>query len=284
MNDSGRSLERRGALLQGAGGVDRRRARRRRPRARPPAGRLGGGLAGHNGLRSIAAALGSQDFLRLRMGVGRPERGDRRPSPTTCSRRSTPQDDVDALVARSADGGVARPRGSRGDAGATERPERVARDRARAPTQVARTPARRSAAALGRTTAVRGRSRSGSSSGCVDFAGADAVRARPCDRRRDRGRRLLGARTLDGAARPRRRAGRGRGHAPPLRGRELAAGVVPAHAGRRAPHGASGPRCGRSTRPARSWRRSRTTRCARAARSTSPARLRAPSSPTSSWR
>src|SRR6266536_802491 len=34
--------------------------------------RLGGGLAGHNGLRSIAAHLGTPDFLRLRVGVGRP--------------------------------------------------------------------------------------------------------------------------------------------------------------------------------------------------------------------
>src|SRR5215216_57207 len=41
--------------------------------------RLGGGLAGHNGLRSISEMLGTQDFLRLRIGVGRPERGDRRP-------------------------------------------------------------------------------------------------------------------------------------------------------------------------------------------------------------
>ena len=40
--------------------------------------RQGGGLAGHNGLRSIAQALGTQDFLRLRIGVGRPGRGDRR--------------------------------------------------------------------------------------------------------------------------------------------------------------------------------------------------------------
>src|SRR5215211_4484607 len=40
--------------------------------------RLGGGLAGHNGLRSIAQELGTQQFLRLRIGVGRPGRGDRR--------------------------------------------------------------------------------------------------------------------------------------------------------------------------------------------------------------
>ena len=40
--------------------------------------RLGGGLAGHNGLRSIAHHLGTNDFLRLRIGVGRPGRGDPR--------------------------------------------------------------------------------------------------------------------------------------------------------------------------------------------------------------
>ncbi len=35
----------------------------------------GGGLAGHNGLKSIAQRLGTQNFLRLRLGVGRPEKG-----------------------------------------------------------------------------------------------------------------------------------------------------------------------------------------------------------------
>lgn len=35
----------------------------------------GGGLAGHNGLKSIAKLIGTNDFYRLRMGVGRPERG-----------------------------------------------------------------------------------------------------------------------------------------------------------------------------------------------------------------
>ena len=38
--------------------------------------RAGGGLAGHNGLRSLAQDLGTQDFERLRIGVGRPGRGD----------------------------------------------------------------------------------------------------------------------------------------------------------------------------------------------------------------
>lgn len=38
--------------------------------------RLGGGLAGHNGLRSVAERLGTREFYRLRLGVGRPARGD----------------------------------------------------------------------------------------------------------------------------------------------------------------------------------------------------------------
>lgn len=36
----------------------------------------GGGLAGHNGLRSIKNSIGSDGFLRLRIGVGRPRHGD----------------------------------------------------------------------------------------------------------------------------------------------------------------------------------------------------------------
>jgi PTH1 family peptidyl-tRNA hydrolase len=40
--------------------------------------KLGGGLAGHNGLRSLAERLGTRDFLRVRLGIGRPRRGDRR--------------------------------------------------------------------------------------------------------------------------------------------------------------------------------------------------------------
>ena len=38
--------------------------------------RVGGGLAGHNGLKSIKAALGSPDFARVRVGVGRPDSTD----------------------------------------------------------------------------------------------------------------------------------------------------------------------------------------------------------------
>lgn len=36
----------------------------------------GGGLQGHNGLRSIKQHLGTDRFLRLRIGIGRPQRGD----------------------------------------------------------------------------------------------------------------------------------------------------------------------------------------------------------------
>jgi PTH1 family peptidyl-tRNA hydrolase len=65
--------------------------------------RLGGGLAGHNGLRSIASALGSQNFLRLRIGVGRPGRGDRRSVADFVLAPFDPETDVESLVARAAD-------------------------------------------------------------------------------------------------------------------------------------------------------------------------------------
>ena len=38
--------------------------------------RLGGGLAGHNGLKSLKRELGSPDFQRVRVGVGRPDSTD----------------------------------------------------------------------------------------------------------------------------------------------------------------------------------------------------------------
>jgi PTH1 family peptidyl-tRNA hydrolase len=34
--------------------------------------KFGGGVAGHNGLRSVSAALGTNDFKRVRIGIGRP--------------------------------------------------------------------------------------------------------------------------------------------------------------------------------------------------------------------
>lgn len=65
--------------------------------------RLGGGLAGHNGLRSIKQAFGSADFLRTRVGVGRPGRGDRRPVADYVLSPFVPEDDAETLVARAAD-------------------------------------------------------------------------------------------------------------------------------------------------------------------------------------
>jgi peptidyl-tRNA hydrolase, PTH1 family len=65
--------------------------------------RLGGGLAGHNGLRSVAQHLGTPEFARLRIGVGRPERGDPRPVADFVLSPFPPEVDVEGLVARAAD-------------------------------------------------------------------------------------------------------------------------------------------------------------------------------------
>ena len=65
--------------------------------------RLGGGFAGHNGLRSIAQHLGTPDFMRLRIGVGRPERGDRRSLADFVLADFEPHDDAEGLIARAAD-------------------------------------------------------------------------------------------------------------------------------------------------------------------------------------
>ena len=65
--------------------------------------RLGGGLAGHNGLRSISQSLGTPEFLRLRIGVGRPGRGDPRDVADYVLTPFEAHDDRDAIVARAAD-------------------------------------------------------------------------------------------------------------------------------------------------------------------------------------
>jgi PTH1 family peptidyl-tRNA hydrolase len=65
--------------------------------------KVGGGLSGHNGLRSIAQHLKTPDFLRLRVGVGRPERGDPRPLADYVLSNFEPHDDAENLVARAAD-------------------------------------------------------------------------------------------------------------------------------------------------------------------------------------
>jgi PTH1 family peptidyl-tRNA hydrolase len=65
--------------------------------------RLGGGLAGHNGLRSIAQALGTQEFMRLRVGVGRPGRGDHRSVADYVLSGFADDEDPGEIASRSAD-------------------------------------------------------------------------------------------------------------------------------------------------------------------------------------
>ena len=65
--------------------------------------RKGGGLAGHNGLRSIAQHLKTPEFMRLRIGVGRPGRGDPRPLSDYVLSNFTPEDDAETLVSQAAD-------------------------------------------------------------------------------------------------------------------------------------------------------------------------------------
>lgn len=65
--------------------------------------RLGGGLAGHNGLRSIAQVLGTSEFLRLRIGVGRPGRGDPRDVADYVLAPFEAHEDAGAIIARAAD-------------------------------------------------------------------------------------------------------------------------------------------------------------------------------------
>jgi PTH1 family peptidyl-tRNA hydrolase len=65
--------------------------------------RLGGGLAGHNGLKAVKAGLGSADFHRIRVGVGRPDSTDPEiVSAHVLGRFSEPQADVRDLVERAA--------------------------------------------------------------------------------------------------------------------------------------------------------------------------------------
>jgi PTH1 family peptidyl-tRNA hydrolase len=66
--------------------------------------RLDGGLAGHNGLKSLKQGLGSADFRRIRVGVGRPDTTDPEiVSAHVLGRFSEPPDDVRALVEKAAD-------------------------------------------------------------------------------------------------------------------------------------------------------------------------------------
>jgi peptidyl-tRNA hydrolase, PTH1 family len=66
--------------------------------------RLGGGLAGHNGLKSLKGGLGSGDFRRVRVGVGRPDTTDPEiVSAHVLGRFAEPRDEVRDLIERAAD-------------------------------------------------------------------------------------------------------------------------------------------------------------------------------------
>jgi PTH1 family peptidyl-tRNA hydrolase len=66
--------------------------------------RLGGGLAGHNGLKSLKRGLGSAEFWRVRIGVGRPDSTDPEiVSAHVLGRFRERRAEVEALVAVAAD-------------------------------------------------------------------------------------------------------------------------------------------------------------------------------------
>jgi PTH1 family peptidyl-tRNA hydrolase len=63
--------------------------------------RLGGGLAGHNGLKSLKRGFGDAEFWRVRVGVGRPDSTDPEiVASYVLSRFREPRAEVEALVAR----------------------------------------------------------------------------------------------------------------------------------------------------------------------------------------
>jgi PTH1 family peptidyl-tRNA hydrolase len=65
--------------------------------------KLGGGVAGHNGLKSLRDGLGSADFWRLRIGVGRPDSTDPEiVSAYVLSRFSEPEAQVRELIEHAA--------------------------------------------------------------------------------------------------------------------------------------------------------------------------------------
>ena len=66
--------------------------------------KLGGGVAGHNGLKSLKRGLGSADFQRVRVGVGRPDSTDPEiVSAYVLGRFSESADEVTALIEEAAD-------------------------------------------------------------------------------------------------------------------------------------------------------------------------------------
>jgi PTH1 family peptidyl-tRNA hydrolase len=70
--------------------------------------RIGGGLAGHNGLKSLRQELGGADFVRVRAGVGRPDSTDPEiVSAHVLGRFREPPGEVAQLIERAADAAAA---------------------------------------------------------------------------------------------------------------------------------------------------------------------------------
>jgi PTH1 family peptidyl-tRNA hydrolase len=104
MNESGNSV----GPARGALGVDLEHVVAVHDEIDLPFGRiearLGGGLAGHNGLKSLKRGLGGPDFHRIRVGVGRPDSTDPElVSAHVLGRFSEPKEDVRDLIERAAD-------------------------------------------------------------------------------------------------------------------------------------------------------------------------------------
>jgi PTH1 family peptidyl-tRNA hydrolase len=104
MNDSGKSV----GPARGALGVDLGQVVVVHDEIDLPFGRvearLGGGLAGHNGLKAVKAGLGSPDFRRVRVGVGRPDTTDPEiVSAHVLGRFGESLEEVRALVEQAAD-------------------------------------------------------------------------------------------------------------------------------------------------------------------------------------
>ena len=100
VNDSGLSVA---ALVRRYGVDDLRRLVVVHDELDLPTGRLklkvGGGLAGHNGLKAVKAGLGSANFTRIRVGVGRPDTTDPEiVSAHVLGKFSEPTDEVRELI------------------------------------------------------------------------------------------------------------------------------------------------------------------------------------------
>ena len=104
MNDSGQAV---GALMRrhklGGSGAADRRARRARPSSGTVRVKVGGGLAGNNGLRSITQHLKTQEFVRVRIGIGKPPSKERGADHVLSRLPKAERELLDVAIVRAAD-------------------------------------------------------------------------------------------------------------------------------------------------------------------------------------